>query len=45
MHFIKGALLGMLVGGSVAFMEHDSMKSMFKKGKKEVMKLKNKYDM
>lgn len=45
MHFFKGALLGMVVGGTVAFMGHDNVNSMIKKGKKEITKMKNKYDM
>ena len=45
MHFIKGALLGAMLGTTVAFMNHDTMNSMIKKGSKEIKKMKNKYEM
>ena len=45
MHFIKGALVGAVLGTTVAFMNHDAMNYIFKKGTKEIKKMKNKYDM
>ncbi len=42
MGFIKGALMGAVIGTTVAFMNQDMMNKMVHKGTKEINKLKSK---
>ena len=39
MNFVKGAMLGMLAGAVVGYMNSDSLKDMMKKGKNVVKKM------
>lgn len=44
MDFIKGAVFGMMAGTIIGVMNDDNIMQMIKSGKKEVKKLKRKYN-
>lgn len=43
MNFAKGAIMGMIAGTIVGVMNSSSIVGMYKKGKKQMMKMKKRY--
>ena len=45
MNFLKGAIIGMVAGACIGYMENESIWKKMKKGEKEFKKIKRKFGM